>query len=537
MKKLICSLLTLSLALFVLTASYAQEDVDIDILRAADVNTDGMIDILDLVLVAGFLGETPTEDQTVNPDVNGDGEVNILDLVLVANHLGETVRPLAVFVSVDPAIDAEITVNDTITLMFDNPPEDVTVSEGVFTITDNTVTITGPFTPGTLALTITWADGSETLNYTVRQPADFVSAEPATDSEITTNDSIILTFDHPPEDVTVSEGDATLTDNTVTITGPFTPGTLALTITWLDGSQTLNYTVRQFVALETVEPTTGTEITTNDSITLTFDHPPEDVTVSGGVGIITDNILSITGPFTPGTLELTITWADGSETLDYTVRQLVAFVSIDPTIESELTVDSTITLTFDNPPEDVTVSEGDATLTDNTVTITGPFTPGALELTVTWVDGSLTFTYTIAEPDTKPPSITGGTLSDGDEDVDAGVINSSALIEIEFSEDISGTIALQTEDGDDVGWVGKVEGNKATLELVKGKELGNAISEITYVIVGKVEDAAGNETDINITFTTASTYDGIPIEVTDADFDTVVLASEVPIVVDFYKDG
>ena len=534
MRKLICSLLTLSLALFVLTASDAQEDVDIDILRAADVNTDGMINILDLVMVAGFFDETPSEDQTVNPDVNGDGKVNILDLVLVANHLGETVRLLAVFVSVDPAIDAEIAVDDTITLMFDNPPEDVTVSEGVFTITDNTVTITGPFTPDTLALTITWADGSETLSYTVHQPADFVSAEPAADSEITTNDSIILTFDHPPEDVTLSKGEATLTDNTVTITGPFTPGTLALTITWADGSETLNYTVRQFVALETVEPTTGTEITTNDSITLTFDHPPKDVTVSGGVGITTDNTVTITGPFAPGALALTITWADGSETLNYTARQLVAFVSIDPTVASELTVDGTITLTFDNPPDDVTVSEGEVTLTDNTVTITGPFTPGTLALTVTWTDGSLTFTYTVAEPDTKPPSITGGTLSDGDEDVDAAAINSSALIEIEFGEDVSGTIALQTEAGDAVGWIGKIEGNKATLELVKGKELD---PETTYVIAGKVEDAAGNETDINITFATASAYDGIPIEVTDADFDTVVLASGVPIVVDFYKDG
>ncbi len=610
MKKLICSLLTLSLALFVLTTSYAQEDVDIDLLRAADVNTDGIIDILDLVLVAGFFDETPTEDQTVNPDVNGDGKVNILDLVLVANHLGETVRLLAVFVSVDPAIDTEMTVNDTITLMFDNPPEDVTVSEGVFTITDNTVSITGPFTPGTLTLTVTWVDGSETLNYTVRQPADFVSAEPAADSEITTNDSIILTFDHPPEDITVSEGVATLTDSTVSITGPFTPGTLTLTVTWVDGSETLNYTVRQpadFVsaepaadseittndsiiltfdhppeditvsegvatltdstvsitgpftpgtlaltitwadgsetlnytvrqssALESVKPTTGTEITPNDSITLTFDHPPEDVTVSGGVGITTDNTVAITGPFTPGALELTVTWADGSETLNYTVRQPVAFVSIDPTVASELTVDGTITLMFDNPPKDVKVSEGEVTLTDNTVSITGPFTPGTLALKVSWADGSLEFTYTVAEPDTKPPSITGGTLNDGDEDVDAAAINSGALIEIAFSEDVSGTIALQTEAGADVGWISKIEGNKATLELVKGKELA---PETTYVIAGKVEDAAGNETDINITFATASAYDGSPIKVTDADFDTVVLASEVPIVLEFYKDG
>ncbi len=528
MKKLICSLLTLSLALFVLTTSYAQEDTDIEILRAADVNVDGMINILDLVVIASHLGETSTADEPLNADINGDGNVNILDLVLVASHLGKTVRPPVAFVSADPESDAKITTNDTITVTFDNPPEDVTVSEGTVTVSDNTVTIAGPFTPGALELTITWADGSETLNYTVRQPADFVSADPEGDAEITTNDTITLTFDHPPEDVTVSEGRVTVSDETVTITGPFTPGTLELTVTWADGSETLDYTVRPFVAFVSADPESDAEITTNDIITLTFDNPPEDVTVSDGVPEITDNTVTITGPFTPGTLELTITWADGSETLNYTVRQPVAFVSIEPTVESELTVDGSITLTFDNPPKDVTASEGTVTVSDETVTITGPFTPGTLELTVTWADGSVEFTYSVAEPDTESPTITGGTINDGDTDID-----SSATIEIEFSEEVSGNIALQTEDGDDVGWIGTIEGNKATLELVKGKDLD---PETTYVVTGKVEDAAGNETDINITFTTASAYDGIPIEVTDATFDSIVLESNLPVVVEFYTD-
>lgn len=108
------------------------------------------------------------------------------------------------------------------------------------------------------------------------------------------------------------------------------------------------------------------------------------------------------------------------------------------------------------------------------------------------------------------------------------------MIEIAFSEEVSGTIALQTEGGDDVGWIGTIEGNKGTLELVKGKALD---PETTYVIAGKVEDAAGNETDINITFTTASTYDGIPFEVTDETFDALVLESKLPVVVESYKDG
>ena len=43
-----------------------------------DVNGDGIVNILDLVIVANALGKDA-------PDLNGDGLVNILDLVLVAN--------------------------------------------------------------------------------------------------------------------------------------------------------------------------------------------------------------------------------------------------------------------------------------------------------------------------------------------------------------------------------------------------------------------------------------------------------------------
>lgn len=377
------------MALLVSTVGYAQ-DTDPDTLRAADVNADGVINILDLTLVASHFGETPTADQIPNPDVNGDGSVNILDLTLVATHFGETVPPPIVFVS----------------------------------------------TPL------------------------FLSADPAANSQLDVNDAITVTFDNTPEDVTVSTGVAIVDGKIVTITGPFTAGPLALTITWSDGTQT--------------------------------------------------------------------------QTLTYTVKSPVAFVSVHPRIDSELTVNDTITFTFDSPPADVTINAGVATIDGKIVTITGPFTSGPLNLTIGWNDGSLTFTYTVAGPDTDAPDISSGTVSDGDKDVDAKVINSTARIEITFSEEVSGNITLQTAAGVDIGWLGKVEGNKGILELVKGKELGN---EITYIIAGKVKDAAGNSTDISITFTTASKTSGIPFEVTDATFDSLVLASEVPIVLEFIKDG
>ena len=49
----------------------------------ADVNGDGLVNVLDLVATASAFGKT-------SPDLNGDGVVNILDLVIVANAFGST---------------------------------------------------------------------------------------------------------------------------------------------------------------------------------------------------------------------------------------------------------------------------------------------------------------------------------------------------------------------------------------------------------------------------------------------------------------
>ena len=57
-------------------------------LVTGDVNRDGQVSVLDLILVSRHLGE----DASANPqaDVNRDGVINIQDLILVAQHLGES---------------------------------------------------------------------------------------------------------------------------------------------------------------------------------------------------------------------------------------------------------------------------------------------------------------------------------------------------------------------------------------------------------------------------------------------------------------
>ena len=64
---------------------------------ASDVNQDGQVNVLDLILVAQHLGETILGNPRA--DVNGDGEVNILDLAFVASAFGEDTVPAAPAIS------------------------------------------------------------------------------------------------------------------------------------------------------------------------------------------------------------------------------------------------------------------------------------------------------------------------------------------------------------------------------------------------------------------------------------------------------
>ena len=69
----------------------------------ADANSDGVVNILDLVLVSQNFGQAHPQ-----ADINSDGTVNILDLVFVAQHFGSTARDL----DINPPMIVEGTVED-----------------------------------------------------------------------------------------------------------------------------------------------------------------------------------------------------------------------------------------------------------------------------------------------------------------------------------------------------------------------------------------------------------------------------------------
>ncbi len=97
----------------------------------------------------------------------------LLSFSLIVGCGGDTEEEIeaapANFISAIPS-GGEIAVNGTITVTFDNPPVNVIVSTGTVKVAGKTATITGPFIPGPLALTITWADGTQALNYIATGP-------------------------------------------------------------------------------------------------------------------------------------------------------------------------------------------------------------------------------------------------------------------------------------------------------------------------------------------------------------------------------
>lgn len=94
-----------------------------------------------------------------------------------------------------------------------------------------------------------------------------------------------------------------------------------------------------------------------------------------------------------------------------------------PGEDNAIEPNATITLSFDGIPTDVTSTAGKITVSGKTVLIDGPFTPGTLEIIVTWTDGTQKLFYTVSTVSIPEGMalIPAGEFQMGSNDPEAGV--------------------------------------------------------------------------------------------------------------------
>ncbi|MCE2402781.1 SUMF1/EgtB/PvdO family nonheme iron enzyme [Candidatus Poribacteria bacterium] len=77
------------------------------------------------------------------------------------------------------------------------------------------------------------------------------------------------------------------------------------------------------VEFQSVNPADGSTIPTDATITVNFSGTPQNLSVSKGEVVTSDNTATISGPFPLGMLEIELTWEGGNRRLTYTVDDQV----------------------------------------------------------------------------------------------------------------------------------------------------------------------------------------------------------------------
>ena len=104
-----------------------------------------------------------------------------------------------------------------------------------------------------------------------------------------------------------------------------------------------------------------------------------------------------------------------------------------------------------------------------------------------------------------PPQIVTGSVSDGDADVDANVLNRDGIL-YSFSEPIAvSQIDLRLKDGPILGWIVQWSADQQTVALRPPNTCSILMNDSTYVIDMSVSDYACSESEISITFATFAT--------------------------------
>ena len=179
--------------------------------------------------------------------------------------------------------------------------------------------------------------------------------------------------------------------------------------------------------------------------------------------------------------------------------------NVTPAPGAEIPSSTQFSLTFDPAVVAVAVNGVAATGSDRNWTTSPMLQEGDDQILVvswTYPDGrscsQAVGPYTVRIPDTTPPRITAGTVTDGTVNVDPAPLNAGGF-QFGFHEAVTGSIKLTDEAGTDLNWLVTLGGQTATLTAVAGQEL---VNETTYKIEIDVHDGAGNRLETTITFVT-----------------------------------
>ena len=179
-------------------------------------------------------------------------------------------------------------------------------------------------------------------------------------------------------------------------------------------------------------------------------------------------------------------------------------VQVSPVSGSTILLNQRFVLTFNESVVAAMVNGFPATGSGLNWRVFPTLTEGSVFLNVEWtnrdssIDSKLVGPYTVKEPDRTPPRVVGGTVANGENNVNPGSINVSGF-RFDFDESVTGSIKLVDDSGIDLNWIASVSARTTTLTPVAGQELRLGA---TYFIEIDVRDAAGNVSQIKIVFFT-----------------------------------
>ncbi|EPO5781836.1 tandem-95 repeat protein, partial [Vibrio harveyi] len=520
-----------------------------------------------VTIVDGKLVFTPAEN------FNGDATISytISD--------GELSDDATVAVTVNPANDAPVAVNDAVStdedtavtidvLANDSDPENDTLTitaasvpaeQGTVAIVDGKLV----FTPaenfnGDATISYTISDGQLTDDATVA-----VTVNPVNDAPVAVNDAV-STDEDTAVTIDVLANDSDPENDTLTITAASVPAEQG-TVTIVDGKlvftpaenfngdATISYTISDgqlsddATVAVTVNPVNDAPVAVNDTVStdedtavtidvLANDSDPENDTLTitaasvpaeqGTVAIVDGKLVFTPAENFNGDATISYTISDGQLTDDATVA-----VTVNPVNDAPVAVDDTVA-TDEDTAVTIDVLANDSDPENDQLTITNASVP-AEQGTVTIVDGKLVFTP--AENFNGDATIS-YTISDGQLTDDATVavtvnpVNDAPTIDVTAVDSVTeDAVSTDTVVATLVVADTDTPADELTVQLENNTDGYFVLDGDQVKLTDKGVEAVNNDQlDLNSLSVTASVSDGVNPKATDTDSLDVVRVNDAP---------